>query len=179
MADSTTLSTFFDSQIHSQTQIPKLEDFLGDSFVSYSDNQTETQDSSSQTRFYDLRHHTVTGGVTGFFSDHHHHHFKTINSGSEIVDDSTSNIGGTHLSSHMMESNTTAELGLHGGCITGGALSLGVNNISDQPLSCNNGEKDENSNKKTVAKKETSDDSKKKIVETLGRRTSIYRGVTR
>ncbi|XP_002864961.2 AP2-like ethylene-responsive transcription factor AIL7 isoform X2 [Arabidopsis lyrata subsp. lyrata] len=183
MADSTTLSTFFDSQIHSQAQIPKLEDFLGDSFVRYSDNQTETQDSSSLTRFYDLRHHTDAGGVSEFFSDHHQQHdFKTINSGSEIVDDSTaSNIGGTHLSSHVVESSTTAELGFNGGCTTGGALSLGVNNTSDQHLiSCNNGERGENSNKKkTVSKKETSDDSKKKTVETLGQRTSVYRGVTR
>ncbi|CAL9244970.1 unnamed protein product [Arabidopsis halleri] len=168
MADSTTLSTFFDSQIHSQTQIPKLEDFLGDSFVRYSDNQTETQDSSSLTRFYDLRHNNVSGGVTGFFSDHHQHDFKTINAGSEIVDDSTtSNIGGTHLSSHVVESSTTAELGFNGGCTTGG-------------VSCNNGERGEKSNKKkTVSKKETLDDSKKKTVETLGQRTSIYRGVTR
>ncbi|CAE6094491.1 unnamed protein product [Arabidopsis arenosa] len=182
MADSTTLSTFFDSQIHSQTQIPKLEDFLGDSFVRYSDNQTETQDSSSLTRFYDLRHHNVAGEVTGFFSDHHQHDFKTINSGSEIVDDSTtSNIGGTHLSSHVVESSTAAELGFNSGATTGGALSLGVNNTSDQHLiSCNNGERGENSNKKkTVSKKETLDDSKKKTVETLGQRTSIYRGVTR
>ncbi|ANM68517.1 AINTEGUMENTA-like 7 [Arabidopsis thaliana] len=179
MADSTTLSTFFD---HSQTQIPKLEDFLGDSFVRYSDNQTETQDSSSLTPFYDPRHRTVAEGVTGFFSDHHQPDFKTINSGPEIFDDSTtSNIGGTHLSSHVVESSTTAKLGFNGDCTTtGGVLSLGVNNTSDQPLSCNNGERGGNSNKKkTVSKKETSDDSKKKIVETLGQRTSIYRGVTR
>ncbi|EOA13266.1 hypothetical protein CARUB_v10026295mg [Capsella rubella] len=182
MADSTTLSTYFDSQIHSQTQIPKLEDFLGDSFVRYSDNQTETQDSSSSlTRFYDLSHHTVTGGVTGFFSDHHD--FKAVNSGSEIVDDSASNIVGTHLSGHAVvkSSSTTAELGFNGGATTGEALSLAVNNTSDQPLSCDNGERRENSKKMktTVSKKETSDDSKKKVVEPLGQRTSIYRGVTR
>ncbi|XP_010484347.1 PREDICTED: AP2-like ethylene-responsive transcription factor AIL7 isoform X2 [Camelina sativa] len=180
-ADSTTLSTFFDSQILSQTQIPKLEDFLGDSFVRYSDDQTETQDGSSSssssplTRFYDLRHHTVTGG---FFSDHHHQHdFKTVNSCSEIVvDDSASNIVATRLSVQAAgkSSSTTAELGFNnGGATTGEALSLAVNNnTSDQPPQ---------SNKKTSAstKKETSDDSKKKVVEPLGQRTSIYRGVTR
>ncbi|XP_019088688.1 PREDICTED: AP2-like ethylene-responsive transcription factor AIL7 [Camelina sativa] len=176
MADSTTLSTFFDSQILSQTQIPKLEDFLGDSFVRYSDDQTETQDDSSLIRLYDLRDHTVTGGVTGFFSDHHHHHdFKTVNSsGSQILDDSASDIVATHLSGHAVKSSsTTAELGFNGGASTGEALSLAVNNnTSDQPPQ---------SNKKTTAstKKETSDDSKKKVVEPLEQRTSIYRGVTR
>lgn len=178
MADSTTLATFFDSQTHSQTQIPKLEDFLGDSspsFVRYSDNQTETQDSSSLTQIYDPRHHT--GAATGFFSDHHHD-FKTIacfqtNSDSEIVD--------------VVEPSTTAELGFHGGCTTRGALSLAVNNNNntDPPLSRNNGEGRKNSNKTTDSKKETAmavestDDSKKKISETFGQRTSIYRGVTR
>ncbi|XP_010462993.1 PREDICTED: AP2-like ethylene-responsive transcription factor AIL7 isoform X2 [Camelina sativa] len=172
MADSTTLSTFFDSQILSQTQIPKLEDFLGDSFVRYSDDQTETlDDSSSLTRFYDLRHHTVTGG---FFSDHHHHHdFKTVNSGSEIVDD----IVATHLSGHaaVKSSSTTAELGFNnGGATTGEALSLAVNNNTSsdqQPQS--------NKKKTIVSKKDSSDESKKKVVEPLGQRTSIYRGVTR
>ncbi|KAL1196415.1 AP2-like ethylene-responsive transcription factor AIL7 [Cardamine amara subsp. amara] len=181
MADSTTLATFFDSQIHSQAQIPKLEDFLGDSFVRYSDNQTETQDSSSLTQYCDPHHQTgastVAGGDPGFFSDHHHD-FKTFNSGSEFVDDSTSNIGGTHLSGHVVESSTTAKIGFHGGCTNEGALSLAVDN-TDQPLSCNNGERSENRKKTIVSKKEPSEDSKKKIVETLGQRTSIYRGVTR
>ncbi|ESQ31307.1 hypothetical protein EUTSA_v10005529mg [Eutrema salsugineum] len=193
MADSTTLATFFDSQTHSPTQVPKLEDFFGDSstsFVRYSDNQTERQNSSSLTRIYDPRHHT--GEVTGYFADHHHD-FKTIacfqtNSGSEIVDDSAS-IGRAHLSKggefHVVDSSTTAtaELGFHGGCTNGGALSLAVNN-TDHPLSRNHGERGKNSKKTIVSKKDTkavesTDDSKKKIAETFGQRTSIYRGVTR
>ncbi|CAH2043331.1 unnamed protein product [Thlaspi arvense] len=192
MADSTTLATFFDSETQSQTHIPKLEDFLGDSsttsFVRYSDNHTETQDASSLTRIYDPRHHTG-GGATGFFSDQHHD-FNTIpcfqtNSDSEIADDSAS-IRRAHLSigGHVVESSTTAGQGFHGGCTNGEALSLAVNN-TDNPLSCNNGERGKNGRKTTVSKKEkamaveSSDDSKKKITETFGQRTSIYRGVTR
>lgn len=162
MADSATLDTFFDSQSHSQTQIPKLEDFLGDSSSSFN---VETQDSSSLNQIYDPRHHT---GVTGFFSDH--------------ASDSAS-IGRTHISNgsefiggYGVESSKTAEeVGFHGGCTTEGALSLGFKKKTESPpLSCNK------TNKEMVVV-ESSDDSKKKkkITESFGQRTSIYRGVTR
>lgn len=205
MADSTILTTFVDPQSHhSQNHIPKLEDFLGDSssIVRYSDNsQTDTQD-SSLTQIYDPRHHH---NQTGFYSDHHD--FKTMagfqsafstNSGSE-VDDSAS-IGRTHLAGdylgHVVESSGP-ELGFHGGST--GALSLGVNvnnntnhrNDNDNHYrGNNNGERinnnNNNDNEKTDSEKEkavvaveTSDCSNKKIADTFGQRTSIYRGVTR
>ncbi|ESQ41002.1 hypothetical protein EUTSA_v10013081mg [Eutrema salsugineum] len=207
MADSTILTTFVDPQNHSsQNHIPKLEDFLGDSssIVRYSDNsQTETQD-SSLTQIYDPRHHHQTG----FYSDHNHDYkamagFQTAfstNSGSE-VDDSAS-IGRTHLAGeylgHVVESSGP-ELGFHGGAATGGALSLGVNinnanrrsNDSNQITDhhyrvSNNGERINNNSEKTDSEKEkpvvaveTSDCSTKKIADTFGQRTSIYRGVTR
>ncbi|KAF3568912.1 hypothetical protein DY000_02019329 [Brassica cretica] len=140
MADSTILTTFVDPQTHSQSHIPKLEDFLGGD-VRYSDNsQSETQDSSSLSQIYDPRHHqnqNQNQNQTGFYSDHNPDFNKTMagfqtafstNSGSE-VDDSAS-IARTHLAGeylgHVVESSGP-ELGFHGGASTGGALSLGVN----------------------------------------------------
>ncbi|XP_010453080.1 PREDICTED: AP2-like ethylene-responsive transcription factor AIL6 [Camelina sativa] len=220
MADSTILTTFVDPQSHSQSHIPKLEDFLGDSssMVRYSDNsQTETQD-SSLTQIYDPRHHqNHHHNQTGFYSDHHD--FKTMagfqtafstNSGSE-VDDSAS-IGRTHLAGeylgHVVESSSGPDLGFHGGSNnttnTGGALSLGVNvnNSTNQHRNDNeitnhhyrgggernnnnnnnnneNNEKTESEKEKPIVAVETSDCSNKKIADTFGQRTSIYRGVTR
>ncbi|CAN6810625.1 unnamed protein product [Brassica oleracea] len=208
MADSTILTSFVDSQNHSQNHIPKLEDFLGD--FRYSDNsQTETQDSSSLTHIYDPRHHQ---NQTGFYSDHNHD-FKTMtgfqtafstNSGSE-VDDSVS-MSRTHLAGeylgHVVESSGQ-ELGfIHGGANTGGVLSLGVNinntnnhasndnnkiseynyrgnNNGERIINNNNREKTDSEKEKPVVAVERSDSSNKKVADTFGQRTSIYRGVTR
>ena len=201
MADSTILTSFVDSQNHSQNHIPKLEDFLGD--FRYSDNsQTETQDSSSLTHIYDPRHHQ---NQTGFYSDHSHD-FKAMtgfqtafstNSGSE-VDDSVS-MSRTHLAGeylgHVVESSGQ-ELGfIHGGANTGGALSLGVNtnntnnqiseynyranNNGERIINNNNREKTDSEKEKPVVAVERSDSSNKKVADTFGQRTSIYRGVTR
>lgn len=127
----------------------------------------------------------------------------STNSGSE-VDDSAS-IGRNHLAGeylgHVVESSGPELGGFHGGCNTGGALSLGVNinntnhrNDNDtNPITTdhhyrgnNNGERINNNNEKTDSEKEkpvvaveTSDSSNKKIADTFGQRTSIYRGVTR
>ncbi|KAL4367658.1 hypothetical protein GQ457_05G014310 [Hibiscus cannabinus] len=139
-------------------QVPKLEDFLGDSssIVRYSDSQTETQD-SSLTQIYDhsgtayFNEHQDLKAITGFQAF-------SANSGSE-VDDSAS-MGRTQL--------TAVEFPGHSSCATGGgALSLGVNQ------SCENN----NSNNKAIVSVDS--DSSKKIVDTFGQRTSIYRGVTR
>ncbi|KAJ4908572.1 AP2-like ethylene-responsive transcription factor AIL6 [Raphanus sativus] len=206
MADSTTLTTFVDPQNHPQSHIPKLEDFLGD--FRYSDtSQTETQDSSSLTQLYDPRHHqnltgfysdhnhdfkTMTGFQTAF----------STNSGSD-VDDSVS-MGRTHVAGeylgHVVESSGP-ELGFHGGPNTGGALSLGVNinnnnthrtsndhnQITEHRYQFNNNvetikserEKTGSEKEKPVLAVETSDCSNKKVADTFGQRTSIYRGVTR
>ncbi|KAE8715773.1 AP2-like ethylene-responsive transcription factor AIL6 [Hibiscus syriacus] len=136
-------------------QVPKLEDFLGDSssIVRYSDSQTETQD-SSLTQIYDhsgtayFNEHQDLKAITGFQAF-------PVNSGSE-VDDSTS-MGRTQL--------TAVEFPGHSNGAIGGALSLGVNQ------SC------ENSTNKAIASVDS--DNAKKIVDTFGQRTSIYRGVTR
>ncbi|CAN7024092.1 hypothetical protein IGI04_024079 [Brassica rapa subsp. trilocularis] len=149
MADSTPLASFFNPQTHSPTHIPKLEDFLGDS------------SSSSFVRFPDnhpdtpdsssLYHPRHHTAATGLFSDHQHDDFQAV------------------------------EAGVKEGCTKEGALSLAVNNTD--------GERVKSSGKATVSKKEakavetTSTDDltkkKKKVVESFGQRTSIYRGVTR
>ncbi|KAF8085805.1 hypothetical protein N665_0646s0008 [Sinapis alba] len=209
MADSTILTTFVDPQTHSHNHIPKLEDFLGDVRYSDNSQTETQEDSSlthiydprhhhhNQTGFYSDHNHefkTMAGFQTAF----------STNSGSE-VEDSTS-IGRSHLAGeylgHVVESSGP-ELGFHGGANTGGALSLGVNvnnNTNHHRTSNdhnqisehhhyrgnNNGERTNNREEKTVSEKEkplvaveTSDCSNKKIADTFGQRTSIYRGVTR
>ncbi|KAL0728328.1 hypothetical protein Bca4012_024421 [Brassica carinata] len=153
----------------------------------------------NQTGFYSDHNHefkTMAGFQTAFSN----------NSGSEVED--SASIGRTHLAGeylgHVVESSGP-ELGFHGGANTGGALSLGVNvnnntnhrtsndynQISEHHYrGNNNGERTTNNNnkgeEKTVSEKEkpvvaveTSDCSNKKIADTFGQRTSIYRGVTR
>ncbi|XP_071913838.1 AP2-like ethylene-responsive transcription factor AIL6 isoform X1 [Coffea arabica] len=136
---------------------PKLEDFLGG-------DSTETQDSS-------LTHISASAAAAAYFNDHHHQDLKNItgfqafstNSGSE-VDDSASvartQVMCAEFTGQSIESGT--ELA-YPQCPTG-ALSLGVNaqNPPDQ--------------KAIVA---VDSESCKKITDTFGQRTSIYRGVTR
>ncbi|KAL5143134.1 AP2-like ethylene-responsive transcription factor AIL6 [Glycine soja] len=158
---------------------PKLEDFLGDSsaVMRYSDSQTETQD-SSLTHIYDHHHH----------HHHHHHHgssayfggdhqdLKAItgfqafstNSGSE-VDDSAS-IGkaqGSEFGTHSIESSVNEFAAFSGGANSGGANTGGTLSLAVAQ-----------SSEKAVAAAAESDRSKK-VVDTFGQRTSIYRGVTR
>ncbi|GFY94086.1 AINTEGUMENTA-like 7 [Actinidia rufa] len=160
IADSTIFTTFLDSQIQQQPP-PKLEDFLGNdsSLVRYSDSQTETQD-SSLTHLYDQ-------GGSAYFHDHND--LKTVpaaagfqafsgNSVSE-VDDSVS-VARTQLGS--TESGT--ELGFSQ--CPNGALSLGVRARA----------RARGSEKALVS---VDSESCKKISDTFGQRTSIYRGVTR
>lgn len=129
--------------------------------VRYSDSQTETQD-SSLTQIYDQGSAYFNDqqqdlkAVTAFQA------FST-NSGSE-VDDSAS-IPKTQLASgefagHSIESSGN-ELGFSG-CPTG-SLSLGVTGAQ--------------SSEKAIVPADA--DSTKKISDTFGQRTSIYRGVTR
>ncbi|XVF59110.1 hypothetical protein PTKIN_Ptkin07bG0248700 [Pterospermum kingtungense] len=162
MADESPLLTSF------HHLAPKLEDFLGDSstIVRYSDSQTETQD-SSLTQIYDhsgsayFNEPQDLKAITGFQA------FST-NSGSE-VDDSASvrrtQLTAVEFPGHSIESSGT-ELGFSS-CPTAGALSLGVNQ------SCENN----NNNNKAIVSVDS--DCSKKIAETFGQRTSIYRGVTR
>ncbi|XP_059624133.1 AP2-like ethylene-responsive transcription factor AIL6 [Cornus florida] len=166
IGDSSIFTSFVESQMQ-HPQVPKLEDFFGgDStttqLVRYADGQTETQD-SSLTHIYDQ-------SVSAYFSDHQD--FKAIaattagfqafstNSGSE-VDDSASvartQLNGVEFAGQSTESGT--ELA-YPQCTNGG-LTLSVNTQKE----------------KAIVSAET--ESCKKITETFGQRTSIYRGVTR
>lgn len=133
---------------------PKLEDFLGDS-------QTETQD-SSLTQIYDHHH-----GSTYFGGDHQD--LKAItcfqafstNSGSE-VDDSAS-IGkaqpNNEFGTQSIESGN--EFGFSTANTTGNlSLAVAQSPVETAIVAIDSG-------------------SSKKIVDTFGQRTSIYRGVTR
>lgn len=162
VSESNMITSFYDLQNQNQS-VPKLEDFLGgdSSMVRYSDSQTETQDSSltqiydqSSTYFADQQHQDLKA-ITGFQA------FST-NSGSE-VDDSASiaktQLTGGEFTCHSISSSGN-ELGFSN-CPTG-SLSLGVTPISE----------------KAIVAVDT-DSSSKKIADTFGQRTSIYRGVTR
>lgn len=163
MVESSSFLTSFMEPENQNQPVPKLEDFLGDSsssMIRYSDSQTDTQDSSTLTHIYDQG--------SAYFSDQQD--LKAIagfqafstNSGSE-VDDSTS-IGKTQttcgeFAAHSIESSGN-ELAFTSGA--SGSLSLAVTQCSDQ--------------KAIVA---ADSDSSKKVTDTFGQRTSIYRGVTR
>ncbi|XVF15303.1 hypothetical protein REPUB_Repub09cG0139600 [Reevesia pubescens] len=173
MADESSILTNF------HQQAPKLEDFLGDSssIVRYSDSQTETQD-SSLTQIYDqsgsvyFNDHQDLKAITGFQT------FST-NSGSEV--DDSSSMGRTQLTTvefpgHSIESSGT-ELGFSN-CPTAGALSLGVTQSCKTNNNINKtNENNNNNNNKAIVSVDS--DSSKKIADTFGQRTSIYRGVTR
>ncbi|MCE3051956.1 hypothetical protein HAX54_051248 [Datura stramonium] len=153
---------FVDSQIFQQQQHhhhhhqppPKLEDFFG--------GETETQD-SSLTHIYDPH-----GAGGGYFNDGRQDlngttvggGFQTFptNSDSEVDD---SQVMGTEFATE-----SSNELG-YSQCppIITGALSLGVN------TNCSTSEK--------AIVTAVDSESCKKITDTFGQRTSIYRGVTR
>ncbi|XP_028754560.1 AP2-like ethylene-responsive transcription factor AIL6 [Neltuma alba] len=162
MVESSFAPGFMEPQDQGQP-VPKLEDFLGDSSSSimrYSDSQTDTQDSSTLTHIYDqgsayFGDQQDLKAIAGFQA------FST-NSGSE-VDDSTSigktQAAGGEFPAHSIESSGN-ELAFSSG--TTGTLSLGVTpQCADQ---------------KAIV---PDSDSSKKMADTFGQRTSIYRGVTR
>ncbi|KAK4490402.1 hypothetical protein RD792_001079 [Penstemon davidsonii] len=153
---------------------PKLEDFFaggGDS--------TETQD-SSLTHIYD--HHHNQGGAAAYFGGEQQQDLKSLsgfeafsgNSGSEVDD----------LTHSPVESGTELVLPNYSHCpltTTTNGLSLGVNinnnNYNNNPLCSENNNNNNNVNKMIVAVEPP--ESCKKIADTFGQRTSIYRGVTR
>ncbi|CAI9111438.1 OLC1v1011660C2 [Oldenlandia corymbosa var. corymbosa] len=177
-------TSIFTSFLDQSQPPPKLEDFLGG-------ESTETQD-SSLTHIYDPHHHHHHGGgaaaaaaaTSAYFGDHHHQQqdlknltgfqaFST-NSGSE-VDDSASvartQVVGGEFTGQSIESGT--ELAAYAQCSTGGALSLGVSNNNNNKVAQN-----EASDRNAIVAVVDSE-SCKKISDTFGQRTSIYRGVTR
>ncbi|XP_056690094.1 AP2-like ethylene-responsive transcription factor AIL6, partial [Spinacia oleracea] len=183
--------------------VPKLEDFFGgdhhhnnnnnnnNNTASYnSHNETTTQDSSSQlTHFYDPQHQSSTPDY--FTNNHHHHHqqhqqqdLKTMtssagfqaafsaNSGSEVDDSTATHLGcggsGAEFLGHSVESTQTelvpSYTANNNNSNNGGSLSLSV-----VPQTA----------EKSIVAVDTDNNSIKKISDTFGQRTSIYRGVTR
>ncbi|KHN38883.1 AP2-like ethylene-responsive transcription factor AIL6 [Glycine soja] len=138
--------------------------------LNHSDVSFVQSSSSLMTHIYDHHHHHHHHGSSAYFGGDHQD-LKAItgfqafstNSGSE-VDDSAS-IGkaqGSEFGTHSIESSVNEFAAFSGGTNTGGTLSLAVAQSSE----------------KAVAAAAESDRSKK-VVDTFGQRTSIYRGVTR
>ncbi|KAL8151859.1 hypothetical protein V2J09_021667 [Rumex salicifolius] len=148
------ITGFLESQ---QQSVPKLENFLGGETTS----SLNTQDSSTLTNIYDPNPAyfndislppPVTGGGFQAFS---------ANSGSEVDD---SQIACAEFVGQAIESNGG---GLSSQFASGaGTLSLAV------PQSAGGSEK-------AVVTVRAESDTSKKIADTFGQRTSIYRGVTR
>ncbi|XP_073277625.1 AP2-like ethylene-responsive transcription factor AIL7 isoform X2 [Primulina huaijiensis] len=146
---------------------PKLEDFFGG-------DSTETQD-SSLTHLYDHSHNTGDGAsAAGYFFSHGEQQelnnitgFQAFseNSGSEGEDTSF----GGQIQSPAESGNEIAAYSQFPFTATTNALSFGVN--SKNALST------ENNSCKTIVSVDS--DNYKKISDTFGQRTSIYRGVTR
>ncbi|PKI62551.1 hypothetical protein CRG98_017072 [Punica granatum] len=140
--------------------IPKLEDFFGDS-------QTETQDSSSLTHIYEptgpayFSDQTDLKAIAGAFQSF------SANSGSE-VDDSGS------MSRASQAPHQLADFACHtvdsGGHEMGGFSSAAPTAV---PLSLAVADTAKNT---AIS---TDSDCSKKVADTFGQRTSIYRGVTR
>ncbi|XP_071703476.1 AP2-like ethylene-responsive transcription factor AIL6 [Rutidosis leptorrhynchoides] len=167
--DSPFFRSFMESHIH-QPQAPKLEDFLGGDMNTapfrYSDGstQTETQDSSTLTHIYDGSSSVYFGGqqdlkaiAAAAFS---------TNSGSEVSDSVTQ-------MTEFAGVESGNELG-YGQCPMN-ALSLGIT-TTNSINAVNNNNKNGSDEKAIVA---VESNSCKKISDTFGQRTSIYRGVTR
>ncbi|XP_010254563.1 PREDICTED: AP2-like ethylene-responsive transcription factor AIL6 isoform X2 [Nelumbo nucifera] len=153
-----------------QQTVPKLEDFLGghsSSLARYSDSQTETQESSltnvyeqgSSTLFGDHRqqqqHYNLrtTMAATGF------QHSFSANSGSEVED--SISVNETQLREFPARS---LEMG----------SELVYSEAPPQSLSL---VAVKSSAKKDIVLAES--ESSKKVADTFGQRTSVYRGVTR
>ncbi|CAI0474309.1 unnamed protein product [Linum tenue] len=188
MAETALLTSFMEQQQsgHHHHQ-PKLEDFLGGdssgSVVRYSEHsQTETQDSSSLTHIYDSG--GGGGGAASYFSEHqaipagYQGAFPSNSGGSEVDDQIGCGGGGGGAEfmaadggHHSIES-AGSELGFSS---RSSGLSLAVttnNNNNSVPISSSPPPA-----VAAVAVVET--DCSKKLADTFGQRTSIYRGVTR
>ncbi|KAL2498950.1 AP2-like ethylene-responsive transcription factor AIL6 [Abeliophyllum distichum] len=158
-------TSYMDPYMHQNMQPPpKLEDFFGG-------DSTETQD-SSLTHIYE---HHQTGGGDAYYSNNEQQDLKTItgfqafpaNSGSEVADSAFAG----HTQSPV---ESGSELVAYSQCpitaaaTTTNSLSLGVNNNAQ----CS----DQKNNKAIVS---VDSEGCKRITDTFGQRTSIYRGVTR
>ncbi|GMP25821.1 hypothetical protein CsSME_00002507 [Camellia sinensis var. sinensis] len=152
IGDSSIFTSFVDSQINQQPS-PKLEDFLGgdSTLVRYSDSQTETQD-SSLTHIYDQ-------SGSALFADHPD--FRTIDGGFQAFS--------TNSSSEIDDSASVPMTQLTSGDFSGQCPNSG--------LSLGGVVNTQRSEKALISV--DSEETCKKMSDTFGQRTSIYRGVTR
>ncbi|KAG9138503.1 hypothetical protein Leryth_012773 [Lithospermum erythrorhizon] len=183
-------NSYMEPRLHDHAP-PKLEDFLGgDTVAATAYSQTETND-SSLTHIYDHHHHggSNSAAVAAYFNDHNQElnnitgfqAFST-NSGSD-VDDSASVgknnqvLGGGEFVGRSIESSTELAVAVAAAAgytqcpPNGNGLSLAVvstNNNNNNNVKCN---------EKAIVPVDS--DTCKKISDTFGQRTSIYRGVTR
>ena len=137
--------------------VPKLEDFF----------ETETQDSSSLTQIYEH----VCCGASGYFNEQQD--LKAVagfqafsgatNSGSEVDDSATRAVPGEFGGAYSLESSGN-ELACSGGGGSSSKRALSLGAVA------------EDSDKAIVV---ADSDGSKKVADTFGQRTSIYRGVTR
>ncbi|KAL9689797.1 hypothetical protein QQ045_010187 [Rhodiola kirilowii] len=150
-----------------QQSVPKLENFLDSaSMVRYTESQTDTQD-STLTHMYDHGQ----GQTAGYF-----HNGFSANSGSEVADSGLLNraqlvefeSGDDRSLIGFSQKQQQQQPGHNGG------LSLGVNNNSNN--NCGTDLQRTVEEDKSLA---AVVDSGKKVSDTFGQRTSIYRGVTR
>lgn len=147
---------------------PKLEDFLG------GDSSSLTQDSSSLTHLYENRSGSAATAATVTYNNYNEHQdLKNIagfqafstNSGSEVDNSVGTEFGATESCNELGYSVAPPLPPVGGG---GGALSLAVNAATTNQ-----------ENEKAIVSAVDSSQSCKKISDTFGQRTSIYRGVTR
>lgn len=186
--DSPLFRSFMESHIN-QPQAPKLEDFLGgdsaptpttthpmaQSFRYTDVSQTETQDSSSLTHMYD-------GNSSVYFSDQQDLNgiagttggFQTFstNSGSEVDDSSAA----THLTEFAGGQSIESGNELSYVQCPMNALSLGITTTTTGGGSAGQEQK---SSAIVAVDSGGQNNNCKKIADTFGQRTSIYRGVTR
>lgn len=140
--------------------IPKLEDFFGES-------QTETQDSSSLTHLYEPAGPAYFSDQTGLKAIAGAFQSFSANSGSEVDDSASMGRANrahhqfTEFAGHSVNSGGYEMGGFTSTGPTAGQLSLAVADAA-----------------KSSAISSDSDCSKK-VADTFGQRTSIYRGVTR
>ncbi|KAF5463125.1 hypothetical protein F2P56_019065 [Juglans regia] len=162
LADSSIFTSFIDTQSQNQP-IPKLEDFLGDSssMVRHSDSQTETQD-SSLTQIYDQG--------TAYFNEQQD--IKAIDGLKAISNISGSNVADSASVAARAQKVTCAEFACHNPNESSGN-ELDFTNCAKGALALGVAQRSE----KTLVSVES--DRTKKIADTFGPRTSIYRGVTR
>ena len=177
--------------LQTTSTVPKLEDFFGGDHLhttSYnSQTETTTQDSSSQlTHLYESNTHQ--NSVPNYFTSHNTDQYQDLkamtltnngfqadlsaNSGSEVDDSTATQLGGgangAEFVGHSIDSTQTELVPSYAtvnDSNNGGSLSLSV-----VPQSVE---------KSVVAAGGDSEKCVKKISDTFGQRTSIYRGVTR